>query len=515
MHPGRLVKAFAEQLPRNRYYHVSDRRYTLRGLVWLIVGFGIALRLAQYLHNRSLWLDEAMLALNFVDTSLPELLLPLEYGQGAPLGFLIVQTLLVGVFGTSEYVLRLFPLMCGIASLLLFLQVARHALGAAPAIIVATGVFATSYKLIFYASDVKQYSSDVAIALAVYSMTHRTLHAGLNARRSVALGISGAIAIWFSHPATFILAGIGATLAGLFAYRKAWASFWSVMIAGVLWIVSFGACYFVSLRALTRTEGLLAYWAGGFMPFPPKTLSELRWFDDTFFSFFREPLGLFPVSLACVAFVIGCVSLAFERKDQFLLLATPVLWALIASGFHVYPFSDRLLLFAVPFAIIAIAQGITSFGGLAPRNRHQVSGAAALLLVVPQVIYSSAVFFRPYSFEEVRPAIAYISDHWQPGDLVYVYPPSRPTFRYYSVRYGFEEDEYVLGSARRNDLSGLRKELDVAVRRERLWVLFSHIDRSNGVDDDSLFRAQIPARKAPADSSKHKNAAVYLYVEAH
>jgi hypothetical protein len=454
-----------------------------------------------------------MLALNLVDTSLPELLLPLEYGQVAPLGFLIVQAVIVGIFGSSEYVLRLFPLICGIASLLLFPRVARHALGAAPALIIATALFATSYKLIFYASNVKQYSSDVAITLALYALTHRTLSAGLSLRTSVAFGIAGAIAIWFSHPAMFILAGIGATLAGLFAHRKAWASLRRVVMAGALWAFSFGIFYVVSLRKLPRPEGLLDYWAGGFMPVPPRTLSELRWFDETFFRFFREPLGLFPVSLACTAFLVGCISLVSQRKDQFLLLGTPVLWALIASALHVYPFSDRLLLFAAPFAIIAIAEGLIRFGDMAQRHRLRVSAAAALLLVVPQVVYSSAIFFRPYSFEEVRPAIAYISQHWQSGDLVYVYPPSRPTFRYYSTRYGFEAGEYVLGHSSRNDLAGLRRELEAAGRRKRLWVLFSHIDYSDGVDDDSLFRAQISPQKALADSFKQTNAAAYLYVE--
>jgi hypothetical protein len=514
MHSVRLLKRFLEQSSRKEYSHVSDRPCTMDNLLWLIVGFGIALRLAQYLHNRSLWLDEAMLALNVVNRSVPELLRPLEYNQGAPIGFLVVQKLLADAFGTNEYVLRLFPLICGIASLILFPKVARHALAAAPAVIFATAAFAISYKLIFYASDVKQYSSDVAIALAVYSMTHHILDAGLNARRSLALGIIGAIAIWFSHPATFILAGIGVSLAGLLAYRKAWSSLWSVMSAGVLWALSFVAFYFVSLRQLSQNNPLLAYWEGGFMPFPPKTLSELRWFDETFFGFFREPLGLLPASLACAAFVTGCISLAFERKDQFLLLATPILFALVASGLHLYPFSERLLLFAVPFAIISIAHGISRLGGLPPKKQHRLSGAVALLLLVPQLIYSSAVFFRAYSFEEVKPAIAYVGEHWRPGDIVYVYHAARPTFRYYSGRYGFKGGDYVLGHASRKNVAGLKEELDAASSRQRLWVLFGHIDQSNGVDDDSLFRAQIAARKELADSFKPKGAAVYLYVNA-
>ena len=54
-----------------------------RGIVWIIIGLGIFLRLFQYLHNRSLWLDEASLALNLIEKTFSELLQPLDYGQMA------------------------------------------------------------------------------------------------------------------------------------------------------------------------------------------------------------------------------------------------------------------------------------------------------------------------------------------------------------------------------------------------------------------------------------------------
>ncbi|MDE5108199.1 MAG: hypothetical protein O4808_14405, partial [Trichodesmium sp. St17_bin3_1_1] len=58
---------------------------------YLIIAFGVALRLIQYLSNRSLWADEAVLALNIVNRSYLELMQPLDYDQGAPIGFLIVE----------------------------------------------------------------------------------------------------------------------------------------------------------------------------------------------------------------------------------------------------------------------------------------------------------------------------------------------------------------------------------------------------------------------------------------
>ena len=63
-------------------------------------------------------------------------------------------------------------------------------------LVVATGLFAISYKLIFYSSDVKQYSSDVAIALALCTLTLHIQTAGLNVARSLAFGMIGGHQHW-------------------------------------------------------------------------------------------------------------------------------------------------------------------------------------------------------------------------------------------------------------------------------------------------------------------------------
>ena len=70
-------------------------------LAWIIIGFGILIRLIQYLYNRSLWADEAVLALNIVNRSYLELLQPLDYDQAAPIGFLLVEKLAVQLFGNN------------------------------------------------------------------------------------------------------------------------------------------------------------------------------------------------------------------------------------------------------------------------------------------------------------------------------------------------------------------------------------------------------------------------------
>lgn len=186
--------------------------YTSKIFPRIIIFIGIVLRFIEYLHNRSLYDDEAKLALNIVNRSFSELLQPLDYVQIAPIGFLMLEKLIVQVFKNSEYVLRLLPFLCGIISLFLFYKISIHYIKP-KAIPIALGLFAISQNLIYYSTELKQYSSDVTIALLLYLVTTYIQSKDLTIPVVVLYGIFGAIAIWFSNTSVFILAGIGTSLA--------------------------------------------------------------------------------------------------------------------------------------------------------------------------------------------------------------------------------------------------------------------------------------------------------------
>ena len=73
----------------------------------------MVLRLGRYVSDRSLWLDESLLALNLTTRSYRGLLETLDFNQGAPIGFLWAERLVLGALGDSELSLRLFPLSLG------------------------------------------------------------------------------------------------------------------------------------------------------------------------------------------------------------------------------------------------------------------------------------------------------------------------------------------------------------------------------------------------------------------
>ena len=72
---------------------------TSRWLFWILFSAGVAVRLIQFLHCRSLWCDEGHIAVNLLNRSYLGLLQPLDYHQGAPVGFLWSTRLLMSVLG--------------------------------------------------------------------------------------------------------------------------------------------------------------------------------------------------------------------------------------------------------------------------------------------------------------------------------------------------------------------------------------------------------------------------------
>ena len=71
-----------------------------RYMWWGIILLGIFLRSYLYFLNRSLWADEASLAINLVTRDFSELAQLLDYHQAAPVGFLFVEKFFITILET-------------------------------------------------------------------------------------------------------------------------------------------------------------------------------------------------------------------------------------------------------------------------------------------------------------------------------------------------------------------------------------------------------------------------------
>jgi hypothetical protein len=485
--------------------------YSPDKLSWIIIGLGIILRFRQYLFNRSLWLDEAYLAVHIVDKSFSELLFkPLlkPFAAFAPPGFLAVEKLLFNVFGNSEYVLRLFPFFAGIISLFLFYRVAKRLMS--PKVIpIALIIFAVSGPLIYYSSEVKQYSSDVFIALLLYLATLDIRSKGLTVLRVVKFSIIGAVAIWFSHPAVFILAGVGTSLTLFSLKDKEWSKFLRLLIVCSVWIFSFVIFYFVSLQDIAKNESLINFFGYSYMPLPPTHLWEIRWFIDTFYDVFKN-LGIFLYGIAALVFLIGCYIMFSEKKVDFSLLITPTLFALLASGLHRYPFTVRFLLFTAPSIILFIAAGVGEIIDKTRNNSPAIGIVLVVLLLFDPLYFACFHLMKPRTVSEIRPVINYVRKHALSTDLLYLYYGSESAFKYYSNKYGFNKD-YLVAASSISDWRNYVKGLDNLRGEKRVWVIFANVYKMSGVDEEKLFLLHLDCIGTKLVEFKSEGAAAYLY----
>ena len=440
--------------------------------VFAAVALGVALRLLAFSADRSLWIDEAMLALNVVERTPAGLLEPLAHNQGAPVGFLLLTKLAVAVFGPTESAFRLVPLLGSAGGLAAFAVVARRLLpGGAAA--VAVLLFAVSPSLIGYAGEAKQYSTDVAIAVGLLAMS-----AG---PRRWPLAVGGAVAVWFSHPAAFVLAGLGCALLGRELLRRDRRAALATLGMIAVWLVSFAAVYLLSVRHLGGNRYLADYWDEAFLPLAPH---GLKWLADKA----RAVAALCgwadgPYSGAAgpaVLLVIGgAVALWRERRAELAAMCGVVGFTLTASALHKYPFAGRLLLFLVPLVLLLVARGV--WAGVERLAGWWKPLAVALLAVAVAVPLGEGVrqFGTPPRREQLRPVLAHLRQQWQPGDRVYVYggegdAGAGPAFRFYTRTDPFPADAVVLGKVCRDDPAGYRDDVKAISGPGRVWVLFSH-----------------------------------------
>ena len=485
-------------------------------LAWIIVGFGILIRLVQYLYNRSLWADEAVLALNIVDRSYLGLLQPLDYDQAAPIGFLLVEKLAVQLLGNNEYALRLFPLFSGIISLLLFYQLAKRFIPKA-AIPIALALFASLNYLVYYASEVKQYSTDVAIALISCLVAVHLGNPKLSRTRIITVSLVGAIAIWFSHPAIFVLAGVGIASLLISIISKQKLKVTNILVISVSWLLSFAISYFGFIRKIGGNEDLLTSWKRAF----PSSPFDIIWLLDAFGQFFYKPLGFTGGmdGVAIFAFLIGCISCFYRNKKTLAILLSPLFITLVAAYLHKYPFRSRLVLFLAPFIILLIAEGVKY---LVNKNRPKlfyILGIVILfLLLAPPLANASDLLVNPYLKEEIKPVISYVKTNQKAGDVLYIFQRGRYQFEYYAKKYGYAEGDYIVGVEDLDKYDGknlspteanrYKNDLDKLRGNKRVWLIFSHAERKQENEFINTYLDKIGKR---IDTFYQPGAFVYLY----
>ena len=447
-----------------------------RRLVNAFMIAGAALRLWQYAADGSLWLDEIALARNILGRPLGALLTaPLAFDQAAPWGFLLAEKLAVMLLGPSDLVLRLVPLLGSLAALVAFGRLAERLLqGMGPAI--AMALFAGAAPLVVYAAQAKQYALDVAAAVLLTSLALRLHERGFERRRVVGAGAAGALAVWVSHPAALVLAGLGLALIllrrGTGASVRPLAALLSVWGLSALGAAAVGA----AMVAPATMEYMRQFWAGGMMPHPLhalRTLWPLNHLSWLVGMGGQANLGYPAPPLYLALMLLGLGSLWRRQRAGALLLLAPIAVTLAAAAARRYPLSDRLALFLLPALLLGLGEATERVRGALSRGHAGLGALGAALIVAPAL---APVVRRPppYRLEETKPALARLAASRRPGDRIYVYYGAGPAVIHYGARYGLDGAEYSMGGCHRGDSRRYLEELDHFRGQGRVWILIAH-----------------------------------------
>ena len=482
-------------------------------LLWAIVFTGVILRVAYYLHDRALWLDECFLFLNYVAKPVEELArLPGYAEQYAPLGFLMSVKIAITLFSENEYSLRLVALVSGVIALLTFSKLATKVLSFGAAVC-AILLFALCDPLVNYSAELKPYSTDAAFAAALVCLAIHWDSTIPKTRDVVLFSSVGVAAVWFSLPSVFMLGGIGIVLIFSKVLSGQWHDLRKTIMVAALWVTSFVCHYILSIRPFLMQgyQRQVYVWNETFIPFPPKTLSELSGFIGPFFEVFRNPAGIRFTGLAAFVFSIGCVVMFRRNKKILFCLLTPLLLCILASGIRAYPFHGRLLLFAVPSILLLVAEGgWFAYRILAAKKRVFGTILLSLLLLYP-VLEAGFRLVRPPSAEEIRPVLHYISKRYQPDDTIYLYHRAEPSFSYYYKRYGLNTTKIHVGVESPEKWSAYARDLDSVRGQERVWILFSHVVTWRGGDEERFFLTYLDEIGSRLSEFKCIGSSVYLY----
>jgi hypothetical protein len=479
--------------------------------ILLILGFG--LRLRQYLTGRSLWADEAMLALNIVNRGFAELFQPLDFNQGAPIGFLLIEKFFNAILGRHELVLRFFPFLAGIAAFgLFYLLVRQVTFGVGK--LVALALFAVNPQLIYYTSESKQYIVDVMVLLALLVLALPLFQEAPRRRDYLRLGVAGMLALWFSHPALFALAGIGIALfIHLVRRRDLTANLRWLTTLGIFWLTNFASLYFVSLRNLSNNTFLTEYWANEFFPIP------MSW--DWFTTYVSDTMALqfgiqFLPWLVVILILAGWFSLYYSFRPMTQIIALITIFAFVASALQLYPVKGRLALFLIPLGMIVLGKAVELAQKVFAINK--VMGAVTTIalsgyLLFGPFITSVQAFVTPKYFEHIRPYMDYLSASWKEDDEIFVSVWAEPAFQYYAPFYHLEHVRYRSSAYEDyQNPQALQSRFNPLIGKKRVWVLFSHVYEQGNFNERDFIVAYLDEIGSKTREFRFPNASVYLFL---
>lgn len=440
------------------------------------LAMGILLRLWYFLDARSLFIDEANLALNISGLPYSHFFRPLLHDQYAPPLFMVCSKAAVQLLGNNEWALRLWPLAGGLLTLAAFYHLMKK-LGLSSAIYwYPAAMLSLSPFMLRFTTEAKQYSTDAALALGAVILALHLPPERLKTRHYWIWAVAGGISLWFSMPVAFMLAGIGAYYFWGFARQKNGKAMMRMGLVGIAWAASFITLYLMVLRAGTEKEVLLDYHAPYFFPLRIWEAAAWRQMGDIFYGLLRPVLGFTVVGLITGVGLLlwGAYRLARQKTGVFLLIALPILAGFAASVFHLFSLIPRVSMFMMPLFLLLVACGASEAwkkGNL----YFRLALLGLMILEAAPFANSLGQLGRSTEIENLKGVLTEIKQQGRPGPS-YIDGAAVPAYRYYSQWHDKKQQYQLPGAVLLSWDSNLGSILEQGRQESRgFWLVFSQL----------------------------------------
>jgi hypothetical protein len=405
-------------------------RWASFAFVILVTTACAAVDIVQWLRDAPLWVDEEMIALNFRDRSFARLPGALWLGQSAPLGWLFAERAMLLAFGTRELVLRVVPLLFGIATLVAAAWMGlrwMNAISAAVLVVLLTFGEWTSH----FTFEVKHYSADMFWALFLPALAAWALEAPRAWRRWLTWWALAAIGQFFANGALLIAPACAAVMVLVIGRRDGPRSGVRFVLCSVAWFAAFAAHYILTVQYTHHSQYLRSVWSGEVPPEGSTLKETLRWLAQRV-----EPIGVRPggATLPLVLWAVASAGFLLSRTRVLgaMLLAVPIS-AFVFAALRLVPLHDRFALWIVPALYAGVAL-LLDAGLMAAvegwRNRRWARGALGTVVLLAALLPAADVFTQGRRHIDIgvpgdsnhalddRSAVKWLLDQRQPGDAI-------------------------------------------------------------------------------------------------
>ncbi|MDQ3420291.1 MAG: hypothetical protein M3541_16210 [Acidobacteriota bacterium] len=397
---------------------------------------GAALDIAQWTRPVPFWVDEEMIAINLRDRQLFDLPGALWLAQSAPLAWLVAQRIVLLTLGSSEMMLRLVPLLFGIATLGAALWIGRrwlHPLSASLLVLVC----ALAQWLSHYRFELKHYSADAFWALLLPALAAWAVEDADDGEtvatewRWTRWWAIAALAQWTSNGAFLVTPGCALFVFAVILRRHGGAAAIRFAATGTLWLASLGVHYLLSLQYAHHSHYLQNYWSAHLVPASMGLGESVIWLGGRLEALASNPGGA-PIGLALWAGAFCGFAVSHRRRLAGSFVTVPLAGFALAA-LRLVPLSDRLALWIIPSLYVGVVllfeRGLRllATGWRPPRLLRLVTGviaACAGLYVAGDVAVNGyrnldiGVPIHGNRGVDDRLAARWLMDRRQPGDAI-------------------------------------------------------------------------------------------------